>query len=305
MRAERSSARASFGGVSARALLALAAAALLLAACGATSPWPDDAFLVGSTRTAVVVPPPGADPSVPRPLIVALHGYRSSPENLEATFPLASGAAVAGAYVAWPQGVIDTLGFRFWDASEACCNLFGFAPDDEGYLLEVIDEIQATVAVSEVVLFGHSNGGFMAYALACRHPERFAGVITIAGALDVPPPPECGVGGPASVLHIHGTADRIVDFDGGRLLYNLGPRDPYTSAFETADTFAMAAGCSGFVFDERFDLDAEVPGAETAAFEFACPEGRRVALWRVEDGDHDPGVRLDFAARLLNFIEGR
>lgn len=287
-----------------RTLAALLATAVLLAACGSTSPWPPDAFLVGGVRPAVVVPPIGHDPAVPTPLIVVLHGYQSSALDIERTFPLASGAAVAGALVVRPEGVRDTLNRRFWNAAAACCDLFGFAPDDEAYLLALLDEIEARVAVSEVLLFGHSNGGFMAYALACRHPERFAAVVSIAGALDDPPPTACGAGGPPNVLHIHGTRDRIVDYEGGRLVFNLLTLPPYTGAEATVEAFAAGAGCGAFAPGPRIDFDAGVEGEETLPFEADCPEGRRVALWRIDGGGHEPTVRADFAARLLRFARG-
>lgn len=273
--------------------------ALLLSACGTALLQPG-AFVVGGVRPAVVVPPPGFDPAVPTPLIVVLHGYMSSANGIEETFPLASGAAVAGALVVRPQGVTDPFGRRFWNAAAACCNLFGFDVDDEGYLLGVIDEIQAQVAVSDVLLFGHSNGGFMAHRLACRHPERFAAVITIAGALD-DPPLDCGAGGPPSVLLIHGTDDPVISYDGGALFQF----PPYTGAEATANAFAAAAGCGGFVAGTPFDFDGKVDGAETVPLEAACPEGRRVVRWRIDEGGHEPRVGADFAARLLRFARGQ
>ncbi len=273
-------------------------AASSLVACGSLPVQPGT-FVVGGVRPALVVPPPDFDPAEPSPLIVVLHGYMSGATGIEETFPLATGAAVVGAIIVRPEGVVDTLGRRFWNAAAACCNLFGFPVDDEAYLLGLIDEIEAQVAVSEVVLFGHSNGGFMAHRLACRYPDRFDAVITIAGALDVPPP-ECGVGGPPNVLLIHGTEDSVIAYEGGQLF----GFPPYTGAEATAAAFAAGAGCSGFRAGEPFDFDGKVDGAETVPLEAPCPEGRRVVQWRIEGGGHEPRVGVDFAARLLRFAQG-
>lgn len=281
--------------------LALAAVSIsaLLAACGRTVP-PTDAFVVGGEeRPAIVVPPPDHDPDAPAPLLVVLHGYRSSAARIEQLFPLASGAAVAGVIVVRPEGTRDTARQRFWNASEACCDLLDSGVDDEAYLLAVIDEIEATVAVSDVALFGHSNGGFMAYTLACKHPERFAAVVALAGALD-DPPPACGEGGPPRVLHIHGTDDPIIDYAGGA----LPQQPPYTGAEATVGAFAAGAGCGVFSEGAPFDLDAGVDGNETVPLEADCPDERRVALWRIEEGRHEPEVRESFAARLLGFAFG-
>ncbi|MFO8150207.1 MAG: alpha/beta hydrolase-fold protein [Trueperaceae bacterium] len=270
--------------------------AALLAACSRFV-LPPDAFGVGGEeRPAVVVPPPDHDPAVPTPLLVMLHGYRSSAARVERVFPFGSGAAVAGVIVVRPQGTRDTAGQRYWNAAEACCDLLDRDVDDEQYLLEIIEEIEATVAVSDVAVFGHSNGGFMAYTLACRNPARFAAVITVAGALD-DPPPDCGADGPPRVLHIHGTDDGIINYEGGSIL----GQPPYTGAAATVAVFADGAGCGPLTAGAPFDLDADIEGAETVPLVADCPEGRRVMHWRIDGGPHEPAVRENFAARVLRF----
>lgn len=272
--------------------------AAFLAACGEAAP-PPDAFVVGGERPAIVLPPPDHDPDVPTPLLVVLHGYRSSAARVEQLFPLGSGAAVADVIVVRPEGTKDTAGQRFWNATEACCDLLDRGVDDEGYLLAVIEEIREKVAISDVALFGHSNGGFMAYALACRHPEDFAAVVTVAGALD-DPPPDCGAEGPARILHIHGTDDSIIRYEGGALFQ----QPPYTGAETTIGAFADGAGCGAFVPGTPFALAADIEGAETVPLVADCPESRRVVLWRVEEGGHEPRVVAGFARRVLGFAFG-
>ena len=289
-------------------LLALLALTALLAACS-SAPETPGTFVVGGARPALVVPPPDHDPTVPTPLLVVLHGYQSSAEQVERLFPLATAAEVLGVAVVRPQGAIDSLNRRFWNASKACCNLYGFSVDDVGYLTRLIDEIADAMAVSTVMLFGHSNGGFMAYRLACDVPDRFAAVVTIAGALDTPAVPACGAAGPARVLHIHGTEDRIIRYGGGSvsdLPIPLMPRDipPYTAAEATIGTFATGAGCGAFVAGTPFDLDLRIDGAETEPLEASCPEGRRVALWRMVESGHEPRPGSGFAARVLWFALG-
>ena len=282
-----------------RLVFAAALMAVLLAACNRFV-LPPDAFVVGGEeRPAVVVPPPDHDPDVPTPLLVVLHGYRSSAERVERLFPLGSGAAVADVIVVRPEGTRDTAGLRFWNAAEACCDLLDRGVDDEAYLLGVIEEIRETVAVSEVALFGHSNGGFMAYTLACRHPESFAAVVTFAGALD-DPPPDCGAGGPARVLHVHGTEDSIIRYEGGTLFQ----QPPYIGAEATVGIFADGAGCGALAPGTPFALAADIEGAETVPLSADCPEDRRVVLWRVEGGGHEPRVVAGFAKRVLDFAFG-
>jgi polyhydroxybutyrate depolymerase len=274
--------------------------AALAAGCGSAA-FPPGTIVVGGERPVPVIRPPDHDLTEPTPLVVVLHGFRSDAARIERLFPLASGAAVAGALLVYPAGGTNRFGQTFWNAAEACCDLYGSGNDDVAYLMGLIDEIAAAVSVDRVVLFGHSNGGFMAYRLACEYGERFAAVVTVAGALD-DPPPSCDGPGPGAVLHIHGTEDGIIKYDGGRVF----SRPPFTGAEQTVAAFAARAGCLGpLTAGAPFDLDAAVTGPETTPFEAAgCPEGRRVALWAVEGAAHEPTVYPNFAARVLGFALG-
>ena len=283
----------------ARALVSLLLLVVPLAGCGSAA-FPPGTIVVGGDRPVALLLPPEHDPDVPAPLLVVLHGYGAGPERMERVFPLASGAAVAGALVVYPLGTVNRLNRRYWNAAAACCDLFNSGVDDVAYLMRVIDEIEAAVAVDRVVLFGHSNGGFMAYRLACEHGERLAAVVTVAGALD-DPPPTCGAPSPAAMLHVHGTQDGVVRYDGGSLLN----RPPFTGAERTTRVLAARAGCGAtLTAGMPFDLDAGVPGPETTPFEAACPEGRRVVLWAAEGAEHEPRVHPNFAARVLGFALG-
>jgi polyhydroxybutyrate depolymerase len=285
-----------------RPLVATVAAlliAVLLAGCGSAA-FPPGTIVVGGDRPVALVRPPDHDPAQPTPLIVVLHGFSADTPRMERVFPLASGAAVTGALLVYPRGGANRLGQTFWNASAACCDLFGSGVDDVAYLIGLIDEIQAAVAVDRVVLFGHSNGGFMAYRLACEHGDRFAAVVTVAGALD-DPPPDCAGPSPAAILHIHGTEDGVVPYDGGSLFR----RPRFTGAEGTFAALAGRAGCAGSATaGTPFDFDTSVTGPETTPFAAGCPAGRRVVLWAVEGAGHEPKVHPSFAARVLGFALG-
>ena len=57
---------------------------------------------------------------------------------------------------------------------------------------------------------GISNGGMMAYTLACD-ADMFAAI----GAESATQLEDCATPHPPSVMHIHGTADRFIHYDGG------------------------------------------------------------------------------------------
>ena len=129
---------------------------------------------------------------------------------------------------------------RFWNATDACCNFFGSNVDDSGYLRNLIDEIarQLNVNARRIHIMGHSNGGFMAYRMACDHADLLGSIISLAGA-SFEDPSRCGPSGPVHTLQIHGTADTVVLYNGGDFFGQI-----YPSAVGSAQRWATYDGCT-------------------------------------------------------------
>ena len=111
--------------------------------------------------------------------------------------------------VAYPDGV-----GRAWNVNGGgCCG----RPQREG----VDDVAFITAAVADIAQHRHqpcavyvtgmSNGGIMSYTLACT-TDIFAAIGPVA-AIQLNP---CRSARPTSVMHIHGTADRLVPYGGGQ-----------------------------------------------------------------------------------------
>ncbi len=65
-----------------------------------------------------------------------------------------------------------------------------------------------------VYLIGHSNGGSMAYRMACQFSDQVAGIASLAGTTFMDPT-QCRPSEPVNILHIHGTAETIDPYAGG------------------------------------------------------------------------------------------
>ena len=74
---------------------------------------------------------------------------------------------------------------------------------------------QYGIEAGHVFATGMSNGGFMANRLACDGADVFAAVAPVSGTLGSNV--ACNPSRPVAVLEVHGTADPIVPFDGGRM----------------------------------------------------------------------------------------
>ena len=256
---------------------------------------------IGGDRPVKIVVPSTYDGKTPLPLVVVLHGYGASSAIQELYFQLAPVAEARGFLYAVPDGTPDATNKKFWNATDACCN-FGKVPvDDSAYLAKVVEQIQAAYAVDpkRIFFFGHSNGGFMAYRMACEHADKVAAIVSLAGAM-VNDAAKCNPSEPVSVLQIHGDADQTVSYGGGAF-YGA----TYPSAATTIAGWVSRDGCSPTVdlTSPPVDLEPTIPGAETLIRRYVgCKAKTGVELWTVQGGAHIPSLNAEFRTRTIDFL---
>ena len=180
--------------------------------------------------------------------------------------------------------------------------------DDVAYLTALIAEIQAAYPVDpqQIFLAGHSNGGAMAHALGCADASRYAGLVSLAGPLGADPN-KCAPSEPLAVLHIHGTADATVDYDGGTKVIagSTGPCD-YASAPATVAMWAEYNGCSptDTQTGDPVDLDESLAGAETTVTRHtSCSSHGPAELWSIQNGAHMPALNQNFPQLIYDFLK--
>lgn len=120
----------------------------------------------------------------PAPLLVALSCYSCPPSFVPQKLGLDELARRHKAMLAIPIARTDKDGNPFWNATAACCDFDGKKPDDVGYVLHVIDDAVKKHGADpkQVYLFGISNGGFLAYRIACDHADKIAAIVSVGGA---------------------------------------------------------------------------------------------------------------------------
>jgi polyhydroxybutyrate depolymerase len=231
-------------------------------------------------------------------LIIDLHGYSGSSADQQGFAKMDVAANKRGVIYAALDGLIDSQGNQFWNASEACCNFSANPVDDVAYIQGLIDEISKKVSVDpkRIYIFGHSNGHFMSYKFACTHPETVAAIAGLAGAMDIASD-KCGAKSPVSVLHIHGTNDAVIGYQGGQILGN-----EFTSAQESAKRWAGIDQCSqNSTLGNAFDLISSLEGKETIPTIYSCPSAS-VELWTIEEGSHGPVLDSSFALQVIDWL---
>jgi polyhydroxybutyrate depolymerase len=203
----------------------------LLAACSGSSGAPASSSRSGSAqgtpsvtgvaaggqRQVTIHVPSGYQKGRPAPLLVLLHAYSSDAAAVDDYFHLQPVLDERAVLYVVPDGTPDRAGDRFWNATDACCDFYHSGVDDSGYLHEVIRqaENQYTVDPRRIFVVGHSNGGFMAYRMACDHSDTVAAIVSVAGAM-YDDARKCSAAHAVSVLQVHGSADGVVPYQGGR-----------------------------------------------------------------------------------------
>lgn len=261
-------------------------------------------------RSVDVILPSTYRPGVRLPLVLALHGYGDSGPSLESYIHFQYLADSRGFIYTYPNATSNSARISFWNSGDACCNFFGSRVDDVAFLRSLIEEVDRVHGVDRkrIHLFGHSNGGFMSYRMACAASDLIASIASLAG-MTSKNSADCQPTEPVSILHIHGTADNVVFYNGGRLCTCItgvsSTTPPAASALETIQAWAGYNGCSAPVTSPApiLDLVTNLAGQDTVVTEYQNhPAGGAVELWSIQGGDHGPAFSGEAFGRIVDWL---
>ena len=136
--------------------------------------------------------------------------------------------------------------------------------------------------------------------MAYDHSETIAAIASLAGAtladLDRTAPASA-----VHVLHIHGTEDSTIEYEGG----DIGAA-AYPSAQQSVEQWAAYNGCEveATASDKTIDLDKRIDGAETTITQYSsrCRPGGSVELWTIEGGGHIPSLSDTFSKHVIEWL---
>lgn len=256
---------------------------------------------IGGSRPVTVHVPASYD-CTPMPLVVMLHGYTASGDLEESYLRITAQADARGFLYAHPDGTIDGSNNRFWNATDACCDLYATGVDDSAYLSGLVTEIGRHYAVDpkRVFFVGHSNGAFMSYRMACDHSDQIAAIAGLAGAM-YENVASCTPANPVAVLAIHGTSDSTILYGGG----SIGSH-AYPSAATTVSDWVTFDGCGSTAeaSPPPLDLDSGIAGDETTVTRYTagCHPGGHAELWSIQGGGHIPALSASFTPDVIDFL---
>lgn len=222
---------------------------------GDTTPTPSsgclaasDAFPIGTTegsvmssgteRTFRIHVPPSFKAGTPTPVVLMLHGGGGSADQFENDSSVMDPIADRDGFITvYPDG---TGTIKTWNAGSCCGKAKTDGIDDVAFMNALLDRIEAKTCVDKQRIFatGMSNGGLMSHRLACELSTRIAALAPVAGTIGVA---TCTPPRPVPIMHIHGTLDGHVPWNGG---VGCGPStEPFTSVPATIDGWRARNGC--------------------------------------------------------------
>jgi polyhydroxybutyrate depolymerase len=225
------------------AILAIVCCAVLASPVTAMSPGDYQVTLQadGVEREYRLHLPPCYDGCTPRPIILAFHGMSANAKLLQRLIKLDETADKYGFITVYPNGT-GWGPLKGFQAGATTSEREKRKPDDVVFVHTILNHLQRTVCIddSRVYATGLSNGAMMCYRLAVEMPNRIAAIAPVSGTLGTEVSlPKC----PVSVMHFHGTCDKVLPYDGPRE-GGLFPQS-YHPVPATIELFARAADCQG------------------------------------------------------------
>lgn len=145
------------------------------------------------------------------PIVFNFHGYGGSVEEFMDYGDLRSVAETNTFILVYPQGSC-LEGSSHWNACPNGPDNKSEA-DDFGFVEAMINQISSEYNIDHDRIYagGYSNGGMMAYGLAHYKSDLIAAVASVSGVmLDCTSTPSH----PIPVVHLHGTFDGVLPYDG-------------------------------------------------------------------------------------------
>ena len=223
------------------------------------------------------------------PLLVVLHGRGQPPWTAVRATGFLPYARRDQAVLVYPDGLS-----RSWNAGSGCCGVAGNrGTPDTAFVATVVAAALRDLPVdpARVYVVGYSNGGKLAWSLACVHPALFAAVATY-GAVPLTP---CPAGRPLPSLLAVGVHDHVLPIGGDPTAHPPTPSARVAARWlATRDrcTAAPVGTTEGGAVLSRFSACAAGTAVELAVYpgvDHNWPAGVTGLMWTFLSARHSPG----------------
>lgn len=177
----------------------------------------------------------------------------------------------------------DGLG-RMWNDGRG--RTVGNDIDDVGFLTSLLAALRREhrLPAAPAYVAGMSNGGMMAFKLACDAADRFSAIAAVVASMSIRLSESCLPTKPVAVAVMNGTADPLIPYNGGNVGIGQFVWSRVLSTNDTVAFWTRANGCNAPpVGDTQQTEDGYALAIEYRA---RCQGGTEVMLVRVEQGGH-------------------
>lgn len=255
---------------------------------------PNSIRFEGVERSYTLYEPSGVYEKSSFPLIIVLHGGGGTAKGM---IRITEGgfnhiAEREGAYVVYPEGVR-----RHWNEGRKLPLSYAHRANinDVGFIETLVKKLSVEFPIDPTQIFvtGMSNGGLMAYRLACARPDLFAAIAPVNASIPKDLLDSCEAAAGTGLLVVNGTHDPQMPYEGGTISVFGVARGEVISTRATVDHWLTWNECP--VHSKKKMLPNVSRRDETTVTSYlysGCQTGVHVALYRVEGGGHTwPGGR--------------
>jgi polyhydroxybutyrate depolymerase len=236
----------------------------------------------GRERSFVVVTPENARRGERLPTVVVLHGELMQGRSMQKIFGMDRLAQSGRFAVVYPDGLK-----RRWNDGRSNNER---EPDDVRFIRRLAEHLvsEGLADPKRLYLLGVSNGGMLAYRVACQSPGIFTAYAAVIANMPALVAEGCKRGDAAPMLVINSTDDRISPYEGGEVGH-FHRRGEVLSTEETIDFWRRYNGCSERSQMKPLPDKDQGDGSTVQAQQFSdCQRNSAVVLLTVEGGGHVP-----------------
>jgi polyhydroxybutyrate depolymerase len=232
----------------------------------------------GLQRTYSVYTPSSYDGSRALPLVIALHGGKGNSERMSDLTNLSRLGEQEGFFVVYPNGYENS-----WADGRGTAPAEKAGTNDVGFISKLIDRLSSDykVIAQQVYVTGFSNGGHMAYRLACELSEKIAAVAPVGANMPENIVASCEPKRPVPVLQLSGTEDTFVPYIGGEARGGL-----IVSAEASVAFWATRNGCLAEPSSENLPDTVRDGTTVTVSSYQNCQQDADVQLYTIVGGGH-------------------
>jgi polyhydroxybutyrate depolymerase len=242
-------------------------------------------------RAVAFVSPADPRPGQRMPAVIVLHGRNTSvpdefgvggwdkavtDDHFVAVFPEAEGGS--------------------WNAGGCCRTATTFGIGDVAFLEAIVTDLtrRPEIDPTRIFMVGDSNGGMLTYSFLCQHARQLAGAASVTGTNASGCEPNAAI----PVMHVAGTADQVVPYNGGTTAASLVFAD---GSFQPVPaSVAAVAGAEGCGRSPAVVTDGTVKTEQWTG----CRNDSRVQLVTLAGAPHGwpVGAPYDATAEVLRFF---